>query len=65
MLTCDIMREMWPHGDTKIPGLVDGIAADASSVFLKYGLTSDLLVAHAMGYIAPKTRSISAPVPYM
>ena len=48
MLTCDIMREMWPHGDAKIPGLVDGIAAAASSVFLKYGLTSDLLVAHAM-----------------
>jgi putative chitinase len=39
---------MWPHGDTKIPGLVDGIVAAAPSVFLKYGLTSDLLVAHAM-----------------
>ena len=48
MLTSDIMREMWPHGDTKIPGLVDGIAAAAAGVFLKYGLTSDLLVAHAM-----------------
>jgi hypothetical protein len=40
MLTGDIMREMWPHGDTKIPGLVDGIAAAAPSVFHKYGLTS-------------------------
>jgi len=48
MLTGDIMREMWPDGDTKIPGLVAGIAAAASSVFPKYGLTSDLLVAHAM-----------------
>jgi putative chitinase len=48
MLTIDIMREMWPHGDTKIPGLVDGIAAAAPSVFPKYGLTSDLLIAHAM-----------------
>jgi putative chitinase len=48
MLTIDIMREMWPHGDTKILGLVDGIAAAASSVFPKYGLTSDLLIAHAM-----------------
>jgi hypothetical protein len=48
MLTSDIMREMWPHGDAKIPGLVDGIAAAAAGVFLKYRLTSDLLVAHAM-----------------
>ena len=48
MLTIDIMREMWPHGDTKIPGLVAGIAAAAPSVFPKYGLTSDLLIAHAM-----------------
>jgi len=48
MLTGDIMRQMWPHGDTKIPGLVDGIVAAAPSVFSKYGLKSDLLVAHAM-----------------
>ena len=48
MLTSDIMREMWPRGDTKIPGLVDGIVAAVPSVFPKYGLTSDLLVAHAM-----------------
>jgi len=27
MLTIDIMREMWPHGDVKIPGLIDSIAA--------------------------------------
>jgi predicted chitinase len=48
ILTIDIMREMWPRGDTKIPGLVDDIVAAAPSVFPKYGLTSDLLVAHAM-----------------
>jgi putative chitinase len=48
MLTIDIMRQMWPHGDTKIPGLTDGIATAAPTVFPKYGLTSDLLVAHAM-----------------
>ena len=48
MLTIDIMREMWPHGDVKIPGLIDGIAAMALTVFPKYGLMSDLLVAHAM-----------------
>jgi len=48
MLTGDIMREMWPRGDMKIPGLLDGIVAAAPSVFSKYGLTSDLVVAHAM-----------------
>jgi putative chitinase len=48
MLTSDNMREMWPHGDVKVPGLVDGIMAAAATVFAKYGLTSDLLIAHAM-----------------
>ena len=48
MLTIDLMREMWPHSDAKIPGLAAGIAAAAPTVFAKYGLTTDLLVAHAM-----------------
>ena len=39
---------MWPHGNAKVPGLVEGIAASAPAVFAKYGLTDDLLVAHAM-----------------
>jgi putative chitinase len=42
------MRAMWPHGNAKVPGLVEGIAAAAPSVFAKYGLTSDLVIAHAM-----------------
>jgi putative chitinase len=48
MFTNEIMRNMWPHGDAKIPGLVDAIVDAASDVFNIYGLTSDLLVAHAM-----------------
>lgn len=48
MLTIDIIQEMWPHGDVKIPGLIEAIAAAAATVFPKYALTSDLLVAHAM-----------------
>jgi len=48
MLTADIMHALWPHGDGKIKGLIDGIVAAAPAVFEKYGLTSDLLVAHAM-----------------
>jgi putative chitinase len=42
------MFEMWPHGDVAISGLVEGIATAAPIVFPKYGLTSDLLIAHAM-----------------
>ena len=48
MLTIDILQQMWPHGDAKIPGLIDGIANAAATVFPAYGLTTDLLIAHAM-----------------
>ena len=48
MLTSDIMREMWPHGNAKIAGLIEGVAAAAPSILPKYGLTSELLVAHAI-----------------
>jgi putative chitinase len=48
MLTRNIMSEMWPRGDSKIHGLIDAIASVAPTVFPDYGLTSDLLVAHAM-----------------
>jgi putative chitinase len=48
MLTSEIMQQMWPHGDVKIPGLLDGIVAAAPAIFPEYGLTSELLIAHAM-----------------
>jgi putative chitinase len=48
MLTSDIMRSMWPHGDANAPGLLDGIIAAAPTVFANYALGSDLLVAHAL-----------------
>lgn len=48
MLTADILARLWPHGDSKVPGLRAGIVASAPTVFAKYGLTSPLLVAHAM-----------------
>jgi putative chitinase len=48
MITSDLMHRLWPHGDSKIPGLIEGIVATAPAVFAKYGLTSPLLVAHAM-----------------
>lgn len=48
ILTLDIMRHRWPHGNQHIPGLIEGIASSSEAVFLKYGLDSPLVVAHAM-----------------
>lgn len=48
MLTLAVMQQMWPHGDAKIPGLIEAIAAAAPTVFAKYNLDSDLVIAHAM-----------------
>lgn len=48
MLTLELMRRLWPHGDTRVPGLLEGIVAAAPTVFRKYGLNSPLVVAHAM-----------------
>jgi putative chitinase len=48
MLTVDMLRTLWRHGNDKVPGLVEGIAAAAPAVFPKFNLDSDLLIAHAM-----------------
>ena len=48
MLTLEIMNAMWPHGNTRVPGFVEGIVSAAPAVFAKYGLNSDLVIAHAM-----------------
>jgi putative chitinase len=39
---------MWPHGDSKVPGLVDAIVDAAPRVFPKYSLTTNLVIVHAM-----------------
>jgi putative chitinase len=48
MLTLQMMKTMWPRGNGKVPGLLEGIAEAAIPVFEKYGLTSKRVVAHAM-----------------
>lgn len=48
ILSLDIMRRRWPHGDQHIPGLIEGIVNSATTVFQKYGLETPLVVAHAM-----------------
>ena len=42
------MNALWPHGDAKVPGLVESIVSAAPAVFTKYSLNSDLVIAHAM-----------------
>ena len=41
------LKRLWPRGNDKIPGLLDGLIAAAPAVFAQYGLTSPVLVAHA------------------
>lgn len=48
MLTEAVLRKLWPHGDSRVPGLIHGIVAAAPAVFAKYGIDSDLVIAHAM-----------------
>jgi len=43
---------LWPRGDSLIPGLRDGIAAAADAVFTKYAIDSNLLIAHVMAQIS-------------
>jgi putative chitinase len=42
------LYNLWPNGDARIPGLRDAMAKSAETVFPKYGITSNLLVAHLM-----------------
>lgn len=48
MLTRALMQSMWPHGNSKVPGLIEAILEAAPRVFPQYGLTDKLVVAHAM-----------------
>lgn len=44
----DALKRLWPHGDAKVPGLIAGTIAVAPVVFAKWGISSDLVVAHVM-----------------
>lgn len=52
MLTLDTLHRLWPNGNLRVPGLVEGIAASAPRVFAKYGITSKLVVAHIMAQVS-------------
>jgi putative chitinase len=44
----EALSHLWPHADTHVKGLLEGMIAAAPTVFPKYGLTSDLTICHAM-----------------
>jgi putative chitinase len=46
------LYNLWPNGDERVPGLRDGIAISALTVFPKYGITTPLLIAHVMAQIS-------------
>lgn len=49
MLTLEMMKRRWPHGDQHIPGLMEGIVAAAPRVGDKYGFADKpMLWAHFM-----------------
>ena len=48
MFSEKLLRAMWPQGDSKVPGLVAAIAADAKTVFAGHGMNTPIVVAHAM-----------------
>jgi len=48
MLTLQMLQKLWPHGDQHVPGLIEGIANAAPTIFPKYGLNTDLVIAQAM-----------------
>lgn len=52
MAFINTLYNLWPRGDTHIPGLRDAIAASAPTVFPKYGINSNLLICHVMAQIS-------------
>ncbi|ABE62251.1 putative glycohydrolase [Nitrobacter hamburgensis X14] len=47
-----VLRRLWPRGDSRIAGLIEGMAATAPAVFDKYGIATPLLIAHVMAQIS-------------
>jgi putative chitinase len=47
-----LLRQMWPRGDSKIPGLIAGIANSSEAVFRKYVITTPLQAAHLMSQLS-------------
>lgn len=51
-LSIEVMNRLWPHGDSKIPGLRQAIIDHAPAVFAKWGFDTDDVVAIFMGQVS-------------
>jgi putative chitinase len=49
MLTIQAMYKLWPHGNDKVSGLLEGIVATAQAILEKYKVASALALALTMG----------------
>jgi putative chitinase len=47
-----MLRRLWPQGDSRVLGLIAGVAQSSESVFAKYRITTPSLVAHVMAQIS-------------
>lgn len=47
-----LLRQMWPHGDSRIKGLVAGIARSSEAVLKKRKITTALQLAHIMAQLS-------------
>lgn len=50
-----LLRRLWPHGDSRVKGLLAGTAAAAPAVFAKYHVASDRDVAHVMAQFSEES----------
>ncbi len=55
MLDLLLFQKLWPHGNTVVPGLLEGIVNSAPTVFPKYGLVNNLTIAHALAQFSEET----------
>ena len=55
MAFINALYNLWPHGDSVVPGLRDGMAKTAPVVFPKYGIKTALVVAHVMAQFSEES----------
>lgn len=55
MAFINTIYNLWPHGDSVVPRLRDGMARTARAVFTKYKVPSGLVVAHIMAQFSEES----------
>jgi putative chitinase len=49
LLTLDLLKKPWPHGDQHVAGLLEGLVMSAPAVFAKYNIKTPLVTAMMFG----------------